>query len=62
VKEGFGKDTFANGDTYEGDYKRGKPDGIGIYTWANGSQYEGPFVNGVKHGSGCWRKTKFDDV
>lgn len=40
-KQGKGADFFANGDTYVGDYKDGRPHGIGIYTWSSGSQYEG---------------------
>jgi hypothetical protein len=29
LKHGFGKEYFANGDTYVGNYQNGKPDGYG---------------------------------
>ena len=49
---------FANGDSYVGQYKLGKPDGNGHYKWQNGSTYVGEFKNGLKHGKGKWKKSK----
>lgn len=56
MKHGRGSDIFANGDTYTGQYYKGKPDGQGEYKWKNGSLYSGQFKNGLKHGKGKWRK------
>jgi len=56
MKHGKGVDIFANGDTYNGMYKDGKPHGEGKYVWSNGSYYEGSFKNGLKHGFGKWKK------
>jgi hypothetical protein len=61
LKEGKGLDTFNNGDSYKGEYKKGKFEGNGVYTWSNGSYYEGNFVNGLKHGRGHW-KGSIDDI
>ena len=37
MKHGQGKETFANGDIYIGNYNEGKPEGYGEYIWANGA-------------------------
>lgn len=39
-------------DTYEGEFKKGYPDGKGKYTWINGDYYEGTFVKGKREGEG----------
>ncbi|MGB3589826.1 MAG: hypothetical protein WBA23_24975, partial [Tunicatimonas sp.] len=39
-------------DTYEGEFKKGYPDGEGTYTWINGDYYEGAFVKGRREGEG----------
>ena len=46
---------YANGNVYEGDYKKGKPDGKGIYTWNNGEVYDGEWKDALKHGDGIWK-------
>ena len=56
MKHGKGSDIFANGDSYSGEYKAGRPDGKGVYKWKNGSIYTGDFKDGMKHGRGDWRK------
>ena len=33
--------TYANGDTYEGLWENGQPNGQGTITYANGETYEG---------------------
>ena len=38
-QQGFGKETFSNGDTFEGIYKNDLPDGKGIYRWKRGSVF-----------------------
>lgn len=37
----MGKEVFVNGDTYEGHYLDGKPNGNGNYLWKDGSRYSG---------------------
>lgn len=39
-------------DTYEGEFKKGYPDGFGTYTWINGDYFEGEFVKGKREGEG----------
>ncbi|MDN5200668.1 hypothetical protein QQ008_04830 [Fulvivirgaceae bacterium BMA10] len=39
-------------DKYQGQFKKGLPDGYGKYTWANGNVYEGNFKKGLKEGEG----------
>jgi 1-phosphatidylinositol-4-phosphate 5-kinase len=38
-QHGFGRESFVNGDSYEGMYKDDAPTGKGTYLWANGSAY-----------------------
>lgn len=44
-----------NGDTYEGGWQNGHPEGTGIYRWADGSHYEGSWLAGKKHGRGMYQ-------
>ena len=44
--------TLANGSSYEGEHRNGKPDGYGLQTWLDGKRFKGGFRNGVPHGSG----------
>ena len=46
------KQTFDNGDVYEGDFVNGNFHGKGKYTYADGTFYEGDFVNDKFHGKG----------
>jgi len=53
------KNNLANGngiaqgtDHYEGQFKKGFPNGKGTYTWANGSFYNGQWKKGLKTGIG----------
>jgi hypothetical protein len=39
-------------DTYEGEFKKGYPDGEGTYTWKNGDYYKGALKKGVRQGKG----------
>lgn len=54
VPEGHGQFTFADGDTYQGDWHEGKIHGNGIYTFADGSRYEGSWKDGIKSGCGLY--------
>ena len=48
--QGIGK--AVGQDTYEGEFKKGFPDGGGTYTWANGDVFIGTFQKGLKEGEG----------
>jgi hypothetical protein len=39
-------------DTYEGEFKKGYPDGEGTYTWKNGDFYKGALKKGLRQGKG----------
>jgi hypothetical protein len=39
-------------DTYEGEFKKGYPDGEGTYTWKNGDYYKGALKKGLRQGKG----------
>ncbi len=45
---GLGK--AAGTDSYEGEFKKGYPDGPGTYTWQNGTYFTGNFKKGLKQG------------
>ncbi|KAJ3322018.1 hypothetical protein HDV06_003618 [Boothiomyces sp. JEL0866] len=51
-RHGKGKNTFPNGDTYEGSYANGKRNGQGVYKWKAGHRYKGQFLDNVRHGTG----------
>ncbi|MQL88975.1 hypothetical protein Taro_021544 [Colocasia esculenta] len=50
--EGFGRKLYANGDYYEGNWRRGLQEGHGRYVWRNGNQYVGEWRGGVISGRG----------
>lgn len=39
-------------DWYNGEFKKGLPDGTGTYIWKNGDRYEGEWKKGLKDGAG----------
>ena len=43
--DGYGTYTFANGDRYEGDFKKGVYEGLGVFTFSDGYQKKGRFRN-----------------
>ena len=45
---------YANGDTYDGQWKNGKEDGQGTMKFHNGDEYEGEFSKGKLHGKGTY--------
>lgn len=51
-RDGAGKASLPNGDTYEGSYSKGKRHGEGTYTFTSGAQYVGNYVFGKKEGYG----------
>jgi hypothetical protein len=44
-KSGYGTYFYANGDSYEGDWKHSSKEGFGVYTYKNGDFYKGRWVN-----------------
>jgi len=51
---GYGKQVFANGESYEGYFKMALFHGNGTYLYKNGSKYVGEFNDQRKHGSGSY--------
>lgn len=41
MRDGKGYERYQNGNTYKGEFKKGKADGKGIYSWRNGEVYDG---------------------
>lgn len=54
LRHGRGKNTFPNGDVYEGQYVNGKRYGEGSYTWKQGHSYVGSFQDNQRHGQGVF--------
>jgi len=46
---------YENGDSYDGDWKNGQPNGTGIYTFSNGDMYIGSFKSAQIEGKGMFR-------
>lgn len=42
-------------DTYEGNFRKGLPNGGGVYTWADGAVYTGNWVYGLRNGNGVYK-------
>ncbi|KAJ3411962.1 hypothetical protein HDV05_001440 [Chytridiales sp. JEL 0842] len=51
-RHGKGKNTFPNGDVYEGAYENGQRHGTGAYTWKNGARYSGEYKANLRDGHG----------
>ncbi len=49
---GYGTQTWSDGDKYVGEYKDGKRHGQGTYTWSDGEKHVGEYENGKAHGQG----------
>lgn len=48
----FGRATFTDGSTYEGEFLAGKPDGEGRLSLPDGQFYQGLWEEGFQHGAG----------
>lgn len=48
MREGEGFERYVNGNSYRGNFHKGKAHGKGTYTWANGETYSGDWNNGLK--------------
>ncbi|KAL2920039.1 hypothetical protein HK105_200105 [Polyrhizophydium stewartii] len=51
-RHGKGKNTFPNGDTYEGQYANSKRSGQGVYKWKAGHRYIGNYQDNQRNGQG----------
>ena len=47
---------YENGDTYEGEWKKGMIEGKGKFIAKNGDAYEGQWKNDKKHGKGIYKR------
>ena len=52
---GYGIYVYADGVTYEGEYKEDKKTGYGVYYWTDGRKYEGWWWDGKQHGLGIYK-------
>jgi len=57
LKHGTGTDTYANGDTYTGQFENGKHHGKGTLILASSETYNGDFAKGMKTGQGKWKSS-----
>lgn len=54
VQHGIGKETWADGSCYDGEYVGGQKNGKGLYLWGDGSKYEGDWKNNKIEGVGTY--------
>ena len=52
LMDGRGHYTFADGNVYVGEWRRGKKEGVGTFSWANGDVHDGEWVDGKMAGRG----------
>jgi len=52
LMDGRGHYTFADGNVYVGEWRRGKKEGSGTFSWSNGDVYDGEWVDGKMSGRG----------
>ena len=57
-RSGWGTFIWANGDRYDGEWKRDMPHGQGTLVWADGSRYEGHWERGQRKGKGTYFSSK----
>ena len=50
----YGKETYSDGNWYEGEFKNWNRHGKGTYQYANGDHYEGGFSEGKFDGEGVF--------
>jgi hypothetical protein len=49
---GYGVGTYANGNTYKGNWRDNSKEGYGTYIWKNGEEYRGSYKNDLRNGYG----------
>jgi len=54
-RDGLGKNTWSNGDVYEGEWKDDMQNGMGRNVWVDGSIYIGQYIQNKKHGIGDYQ-------
>ena len=54
--EGVGRQVYADGSEYFGQFTKGKPNGSGTFTLPNRKVYVGQFLNGKPVGKGIFYK------
>lgn len=52
--EGVGNFRFENGDSFNGQWRKGLPEGYGVYQFANGDVYKGNMLSGKMEGRGTY--------
>ena len=54
-KQGYGKCTFSDGSTFEGNIVENECTGLGIYIWKQfGTKYIGEWLDNFMHGKGVF--------
>jgi hypothetical protein len=62
LPHGYGKMTFPDGETYQGEFCKGVTQGQGVYIDQEGNRYMGDFnSNGEMHGLGHWNYSYGDE-
>jgi hypothetical protein len=54
VPNGYGSETFSDGNKYFGELKNGWRNGQGTYTWSDGQKYVGEWKNQNRNGQGIF--------
>ena len=54
-KHGQGKEVYANGDIYDGEFANDLRNGKGVYWFSNGNVYDGQWKDGCIHGAGVMK-------
>ncbi|EKX39994.1 hypothetical protein GUITHDRAFT_59319, partial [Guillardia theta CCMP2712] len=52
LRQGRGKQIWANGSTYDGQFYEDAMEGMGVLRYANGDVYQGIMHDGQRHGKG----------
>ena len=55
-----GQGVASGSDWYNGEFKKGLPEGTGTYIWKNGDKYEGEWKKGLKDGTGKYTFVRND--
>lgn len=58
LANGFG--TAIGVDVYEGNFRKGLPDGKGVYMWSTGEYYRGDWKKGMRNGIGYYKFRYYD--
>jgi len=53
-QNGHGREVWADGAYYDGEFRNGQKHGHGAFVWVDGSKYDGQFLDNCMHGSGVY--------